>query len=168
MKFYTEYITELKDDEVFVFTSNTQGFSGAGSAGYASFGEFGNVWRKYDYHLKENGWKGRWNVKGIAEGIQEGQEGKSYAIPTVTRPGVKRSIPKGIIKDNIKNFYKFAYKNPQYKFYVAQDAKLGYNGYSVEEMVEMWSVEEPPDNVYFYEPFYALLKEYFPLSIFDE
>lgn len=168
MKCYTDYITDLKDDEVFVFTSNLDGFSGAGSAGYASFGEFGNVWRKYDYHLKPNGWQGRWNVKGCAEGIQEGRDGKSYAIPSVTKPGAKRSIPKKQLKQNIEKFYHYAYHNPQYKFYVAQDAKPGYNGYSVEEMVEMWSVRQPPDNVYFYEPFYTLLKEYFPLSIFDE
>jgi len=168
MKCYSDYITDLKDDEVFVFTSNLDGFSGAGSAGYASFGEFGNVWRKYDYHLKENGWKGRWNVKGCAEGIQEGREGKSYAIPSVTKPRAKRSIPKKQLKQNIEKFYHYAYHNPRYKFYVAQDAKPGYNGYTVEEMVEMWAVKQPPDNVYFYEPFYTLLKECFPLSIFDE
>lgn len=167
MKSYSEYITKLKDDEVFVFTSNRQGFHGAGSAGYASFGEFGNVWRNHDYHLKPDGWKGKWNVKGCSEGIQEGREGKSYAIPSVTKPGAKRSIPKKKLKENIQRFYKFAEKNPQWKFYVAQDEKPGYNGYSVEEMVEMWSVEYPPDNVYFYEPFYILLKECFPLNIFD-
>ena len=172
MKFYSEYITDLKDNEVWVFGSNLQGFHGAGSAGWASFGEFGNVWRNYDYGNKPDGWKGLYNVKGCAEGIQEGVEGKSYAIPTVTRPGAKRSISKKIIKDNIKNFYKFAYDNPQWKFFVAQDAKEGYNGYSVVEMVEMWSVKIPPNNVYFYEPFYTLLRnrfdEMFPLNILDE
>ena len=167
MKCYENYITDLKDNEVFVFTSNEQGFSGAGSAGYASFGEIGNVWRKYDYHLKENGWKGRWNVKGCAEGIQEGREGKSYAIPSVTKAGAKRSIPKKQLKKNIQRFYRFAENNPKWKFYVAQDAKLGYNGYDVDEMVEMWAVEYPPDNLYFYKPFYDLLKDKFPLSMFS-
>lgn len=168
MKSYPKYITELKDDEVFVFTSNEQGFHGAGSAGYASFGQSGNVWRNYDYHLKTNGWLGKWNKKGCSEGIQEGRVGKSYAIPTVTKAGAKRSIPKKKIEENIKKFYKFAENNPQWKFYVAQDAEKGYNGYEVDEMVKMWSVEHPPDNVYFYEPFYILLKECFPLSILDK
>lgn len=167
MKFYSEYITKLKDDEVFVFTSNSSGFHGAGSAGYASFGEFGNVWRDHDYGNKPDGWKGRWNVKGIAEGMQEGREGKSYAIRSVLAPGCRRSITKGHLKANIQDFYNFVYKNPQWKFYVAQDAKPGYNGYDVEEMVEMWAVKYPPDNVYFYEPFYNLLKEKFPLNMFN-
>jgi hypothetical protein len=163
MKSYSKYITDLKDDEVFCFTSNLEGFHGAGSAGYASFGEFGNVWRKYDYHLKPDGWLGKWNIKGQSEGLQQGREGKSYAIPSVTKPGAKRSIPKKQLKQNIQKFYRFAESMPDWKFYVAQDAKPGYNGYSVEEMVEMWSVEHPPDNVYFYEPFYNLLKERFNL-----
>ena len=171
MKFYSEYITDLKDDEVFVFTSNSSGWHGAGSAGYASFGEFGNVWRNHDYGNKPDGWRGKWNAKGIAEGMQEGREGKSYAIPSVTRPGAKRSIPKKQLKENIEKFYHFAYNNPQWKFYVAQDAKPGYNGYSVEEMVEMWTVKYPADNVYFYEPFYSLLRErfdeMFPLNMFN-
>lgn len=168
MKFYSDYITDLKDDEVFVFTSNTTGFHGAGSAGYASFGEFGNVWRNHDYANKPDGWRGKWNVKGCPSGLQYGRDGKSYAIISVKKPGCKRSITKGHLKATIEDFYKFADENPQYKFYVAQDAKPGYNGYTVEEMVEMWSVKQPPGNVYFYEPFYTLLKEYFPLSIFDE
>lgn len=168
MRSYSEYITELKDDEVFVFTSNLDGFSGAGSAGYASFGEFGNVWRNYDYHLKPDGWKGKWNVKGCAEGIQEGREGKSYALPTVKKAGAKKSLSKKQIEENIKKFYNFAEKTPEWKFYVAQDAKKGYNGYEVDEMVKMWSVKHPPDNVYFYKPFYMLLKECFPLNIFNE
>lgn len=168
MKSYSKYITELKDDEVFVFTSNSTGFHGAGSAGYASFGENGNVWRNHDFHLKPDGWKGKWNVKGIAEGLQEGREGKSYAIRSVLRPGARRSITKGHLKANIQDFYKFAKENPKWKFYVAQDAKPGYNGYSVDEMVEMWAVEYPPDNVYFYEPFHVLLQEMFPLNMFNE
>lgn len=167
MKCYTDYITNLKDDEVFAFTSNLNGFHGAGSAGYASFGEFGNVWRNYDYQNWSYGTRGNWNVKGVSEGIQEGIAGKSYAIPSVTKPGAKRSIPKKQLKQNIQRFYRFAESNPNWKFYVAQDAKLGYNGYTVEEMVEMWSVEHPPDNVYFYKPFYDLLKECFPLNMFS-
>jgi hypothetical protein len=149
MKCYSNYIIDLKNDEVFIFTSNSYGFHGAGSAGYASFGEFGNIWRNHDYANKSDGWRGRWNVKGCAEGIQEGREGKSYAIPSVTKPGAKRSIPKKQLKQNIQKFYRFAESNPNWKFYVAQDAMPGYNGYTVDEMVEMWSVEYPPDNVYF-------------------
>jgi hypothetical protein len=46
----------LEENEVFVFGANSEnGFHGCGSAGFASFGEFGNVWRKYDYASKPNG-----------------------------------------------------------------------------------------------------------------
>ena len=168
MKSYSEYITDLKDDEVWVFGSNTLGFHGAGSAGYASFGVFGNRWREFDYANKPDGWKGKWNVKGVSEGFQEGTQGKSYAIINVVRPGLKRSIPKKQLKENISKFYRFTESNPNLKFYVAQDAKEGYNGYSVNEMIQMWSVEYPPKNVYFYEPFCVLMKEYSPLlNIFN-
>jgi hypothetical protein len=168
MNYYSKYITDLDNDEVWVFGSNTLGFHGCGSAGYASFGVFGNRWREFDYANKPDGWKGKWNVKGVSEGLQEGEEGKSYAIITVTKPGAKRSISKKQIKQSVIKFYRFAESNPNLKFYVAQSVTPGYNGYSVEEMMDIWSVEYPPDNVYFYEPFYELLKDRFPLlNIFD-
>jgi hypothetical protein len=162
MKYYEEYITKLKEDEVFVFGSNKDfGFHGAGSAGFASFGVSGNRWREFDYANKPNGWKGKWNVKGIGEGFQEGTEGKSYAIPTVTRAGAKRSRTQTEIMFSIRKFYKFAYDHPEWNFYVAQDAKGGLNGYSGEEMANMFgniAVGDIPENIYFYKPFYDLVK----------
>jgi hypothetical protein len=68
--------------------ATSRGFHGSGAAGFASFGESGNVWRKYDYDKKPVGWKGQWNVKGVAEGLQAGTKGRSYALPTVGFPGV--------------------------------------------------------------------------------
>jgi hypothetical protein len=50
IKTYKSPKTSLCDDEVFVFGSNSEnGFHGAGSAGYATFNEFGNVWRQHNY-----------------------------------------------------------------------------------------------------------------------
>ena len=146
----------LADDEVFVFTSNLSGFSGAGSAGFASFGKAGNVWREFEYDKKPNGWKGKWNVKGIAEGPQVGTEGKSYAIPTATKAGAKRSIPLETIGASIKKFYEFAKSRPHLKFFVAQENKVGLNGYSPDEMASIYS-GEIPENVYFDEGFAKLL-----------
>lgn len=37
MNYYTNDITKLDNDEVFVFGANLQGFHGAGSAGFATF-----------------------------------------------------------------------------------------------------------------------------------
>jgi len=148
----------LADDEVFVFGSNSEnGFHGAGAAGYASFGEFGNVWRKHEYDKKPNGWKGKWNVKGASVGPQKGTEGKSYAIPTVTRPGEKRSIPLDIIQQSVKVFYDFAKSRPHLKFFVAQENKIGLNGYGPEEMATCYC-GNITENIYFDEEFVKLLK----------
>ncbi len=147
----------LTEDEVFVFGSNIYGFHGAGSAGFATFNESGNIWRKYEYDKKPQGWRGKWNQKGVGEGAQMGTEGKSYAIPTVTKAGAKRSIPLETIKQSIQKFYVFAKSRPHLKFFVAQAAKLGYSGYSPQEMASIYS-GEIPENVYFDEEFAKLLR----------
>ena len=146
----------LADNEVFVFGSNSQGFHGFGAAGYASFNQIGNVWREEKYDLKPHGWLGKWNVKGISEGPQRGMEGKSYAIPTVAKPGAKQSIPLGTIKLSIEKFYTFAKSRSHLKFFVAQLAKGGLNGYSGEQMASIYS-GTIPENVYFDEGFAKLL-----------
>ncbi len=156
MKTYTGLITKLQENEVFVFTSNLQGFSGAGSAGFASFNESGNVWRKYNYDKWPDGTPGKWNIKGVSRGYMEGTEGRSYAIPTVTRCGAKRSIPLETIKQSITTFRGFVRDNPELIFYIAQAATHGLNGYSPEEMASIWT-KDWPDNVYFEEEFAKLL-----------
>jgi hypothetical protein len=157
-KTYKSPKTSLAEDEVFVFTSNNSGYHGAGSAGFASFGKAGNVWREFDYDKKPNGWKGKWNVKGVSVGPQVGTEGKSYAIPTVTRAGAKRSIPLETIKGSIQTFYTFAKSRPNLKFFVAQGVEGNLNGYSAEEMASIYS-GEIPENVYFDEGFVTLLNK---------
>lgn len=157
IKTYQSPKLTLAEDEVFVYGSNADGFSGAGAAGYATFGEFGNVWREYGYQSWPKGTKGKWNVKGQSEGPMLGTEGKSYAIPTVTRAGAKRSIPLSEIKKSIGRFYTFANSRPHLKFFVAQENKTGLNGYSPEELAEIYS-GEIPENVYFDEGFASLLK----------
>lgn len=158
MKTYKGNILELKEDEVFVFGSNLSGFHGAGSAGFATFNESGNVWRKHGYQNWPNGTKGRWNVKGIGEGPQIGEIGKSYALPTVTRAGAKRSLTPQQITANIKKLYDFAEKRPHLKFYVAQSAEKGLNGFEGWEMADMFSTHPIPNNVYFEENFAKLFK----------
>lgn len=157
MNSYPSYITKLEKNEVFVFGSNLNGFSGAGSAGFASFNELGNVWRKYKYDEWPLGKKGCWNVKGVAEGFQKGEIGMSYAIPTVTKAGSRRSIPLERIEQSILSFYAFAISTPKLKFFVAQDNKMGLNGYSPEEMARAYCVTLPPNNVFFFEPFAKII-----------
>jgi len=160
MKTYKGLITELKENQVFVFGSNLSGFHGGGSAGFASFGEPGNVWRNHDYANKPNGWKGKWNIKGQGEGYQEGTEGRSYALPTVVRAGKPGSISKdGIIK-NILMFYMYATNNPDKEFLVAYTMSPNLNGYTPIEMVEMFACTMPPSNVVFEETF----SNHFPIE----
>jgi len=158
MKPYSGNITELKPDEVFVFTSNDSGFHGAGSAGFASFGESGNVWRSKGYGEWPDGSLGRWNVKGCSEGPQGGTDGLSYAIPSVTKPGKRRSKSPEQLKGAIKRFYKYAVAHPDLKFFVAQGVEPGYNGYTPEEMASFWGYIPIPCNVYFLDKFIELIK----------
>ena len=162
MRVYKGIIKNLTIDGIFVFGSNLQGFHGAGSAGYASFGVPGNQWRKFEYNKKPNGWKGRWNVKGIGEGLQEGKNGWSYALPTVTKAGAKRSLSKEQITFNIKNFYKCCLDNSKFKFLVAYSGlnpdKVSFNGYSAREMSEMFKQQYIPDNAIFEYNFGKLIK----------
>jgi len=157
MNIYKNYITELKSDEVFVFGSNLDGFHGAGSAGYATFNESGNVWRKYNYDKLPDGTKGKWNVKGKGKGPQVGEIGKSYALPTVTRAGQKKSLSPEQIKNYIKELYDFINSRLHLKFYIAQDVKVGLNGYSSQEMADMFGSFVIPDNAYFKEEFADLI-----------
>lgn len=156
MNTYKSPKIKLEENEVFVYGSNKDGFSGSGAAGYATFNEFGNVWRQHNYQDWPKGTKGKWNVKGQSEGPMLGTEGKSYAIPTVTRAGAKRSIPLSDIKKSIEKFYEFAKSRPHLKFFVAQENKTGLNGYLPTELAEIYS-GEIPENVYFDEGFAKLL-----------
>jgi len=151
---YGEIVTMLEQNEVFVFGSNlNDGFHGAGAAGYASFGVPGNRWREFEYDKKPKGWKGHWNVKGQAEGLQFGNNGKSYALPTVWKPGYPKSLKASEIIENIKRMYKVAAEHPQWKFLVAgssENSRTPLNGYSHEELCAMYKEAGPvPANVLF-------------------
>jgi hypothetical protein len=159
---YGEFIDRLDKNEVFVFGANKQGFHGAGSAGFASFGVSGNRWREFDYGSKPNGWKGKWNVKGVGEGLQEGSEGKSYALPTVSAPGKKCSLSLDDIANNIAKFYAVAMANPDLRFLVAYSAienKPNLCGYSNEKLAALFAeAGEIPSNVVFSNSYVKLIE----------
>ena len=160
---YGERVVTLKPNEVFIFGSNEHGFHGAGAAGFASFGRTGNVWREEGYGDKPYGWRGKWNVKGIAEGLQEGTDGKSYALPTVVQAGQKCSLTKLQIIINIKRMYKVAQDHSELTFLVAgsDDGKIPLNGYSHKDMVLMYSAAGPiPTNVLFSDSYTKMIGEF--------
>lgn len=157
IKTYQSPKLTLAEDEVFVFGANLQSFHAGGAAGWATSLDPNYNWRLAGYDKLPDGTKGKWNEKGKL-GPQVGTEGKSYAIPTVTRAGAKRSIPLETIKGSIQTFYSFAKSRPHLKFFVAQENKTGLNGYSPQEMASIYS-GGIPENVYFDEGFAKLLEK---------
>ena len=159
MKTYQGHISSLKPNQVFVFGGNLQGFHGAGAAGFASFGVPGNVWRRFNYDQWPDGKQGKWNVKGVAEGLQQGTEGMSYAIPSVTRPGARRSIPLEKIRDSIAKLYAFACSRSDLEFLVAYTVSgANLNGYTPEEMASVFALCPIPCNLVFEENFARLIE----------
>lgn len=136
MKTYKGLITELKDNEIFVFGSNTEGRHGAGAARLALM--------RFGAHY------------GNAMGLQ----GQSYAIITKNLTKEKHpSVSKGFIIEQISEFYTYANENEDKLFYIAYHGKKkNLNGYTPKEMAEMFSAFRIPDNVVFEENFSHLLR----------
>lgn len=134
---------ESKRESILVFGSNLQGFHGAGDAGVAMRGVSENTWRQDPVFLRAMkaalGHKDRIGLRavyGIAEGLQQGTEGKGWAIPTVTRPGAKRSISLDKIKLSLKVLWQFATQHAEYDF-TFTPLGCGYAGYTKEEMLKV-------------------------------
>jgi hypothetical protein len=135
MRYYNGNI-EPEENTIFVFGSNPEGRHGAGSAKVAKE-KFGAVY-------------------GIGEGLQ----GNSYAIPTkdLRIPGT-RSISKSDIVRNIQKLYDLARIMPEKNFKVAYRTKFdekSLNGYTGEEMVQMFSMYPVPNNIYFSEEWHDI------------
>lgn len=132
-----------KRESILVFGSNLQGFHGAGSAGLAMRGSADNTWRTDANFLRAMkapvGHADRIGLRavyGVVEGLQQGTQGKSWAIPTVTRPGARRSVPLGDIQKSLHKLWQFAIQHPEYDF---EFSKLGchYAGYTSDEMLKV-------------------------------
>lgn len=135
MRYYSGNI-EPDENTIFVFGSNPEGRHGAGSAKVAKE-KFGAVY-------------------GIGEGLQ----GHSYALPTkdLRIPGT-RSISKSDIVRNIQKLYDLARTMPEKDFKVAYRTRFdekSLNGYTGEEMAEMFSVYPVPNNIYFSEEWHDI------------
>ena len=134
MKTYTGDITHLEPNEVFTFGSNTQGRHSLGAALIART-KFGAIY-------------------GQAEGLQ----GQSYAI--ITKDLTKRFHPsrtKEQIKDQIKKLYETALENPNKEFLIAYKIGKNLNAYTPQEMADMFSSMDIPENIVFEEGFSKLL-----------
>lgn len=157
---HTDFVTELKHNEVFVFGSNLSGFHGAGSAGFAMRGETKNNWRQDEsfcdiVYKRTSHRKGRWAVFGIGRGFQRGKEGLSYAIPTVERPGHQGCITEATILTDIIHLCRFARRNPELTFLVVQLGATrnegGYSYFGIKAIRTLWGIVNAtdglPDNI---------------------
>lgn len=121
-----------------MFGSNTEGRHGKGAAKIAhQF--FGAIW-----------------------GQSEGLQGNSYAIITkdlsVSKDKQLRSRTPEQIKEQIKKLYEFAKNNPNKEFLIPYNAhSKNLNGYSPEEMANMFSAFKIPENIIFESSFADLI-----------
>lgn len=120
-KFTQDNITEISETEVFVFGSNENG-NHAGGAAKQAVEEFGAI-----------------------EGVAEGLQGKSYAIPTLTKSMEKRTLEQ--ISESVKQFYEFAEENAHLDFIVTKIG-CGIAGFKVEEIARIFkAIDFIPFNV---------------------
>ena len=76
---------------------------------------------------------GNWAVYGVARGFQQGRNGKSYAIETIKRPGLRRSVPLREIYYQLLALGEFATSHVEWEFLVVK-LGVGYSGWTLEEM----------------------------------
>lgn len=99
---------------------------------------------------------GKWAVYGVAKGHQQGREGQSYAIPTIVKPGWKRSLPLREIQRNIDDFVSFAFYAPETRFLVTElGCKMA--GYTPEEIAPLFRAASKLPNVWLPESFWRVL-----------
>lgn len=114
-------ITELKENEIFVFGSNTAGIHGAGAARLA-FEKFGAKW-----------------------GIGFGLEGQSFAIPSKNDKIVTMQL--AAIENYVEAFIAFAKCKPELTFMVTEIG-CGLAGLTVEQMAPMFKGGIEIENIY--------------------
>lgn len=131
-KLTSELISELKDNEIFVFGSNTKGLHAGGAAYYASK-LFGAEW-----------------------GVSEGPTGRTYAIPTCTPSIEKVSVNE--LKNSIDRFIQYAKENPTLNFLVTPIG-CGIAGWNVADVAPMFEAAKSLPNVSLPESFWKYFLE---------
>jgi hypothetical protein len=127
---FTRNITELTDNEVFVFGSNLSGRHGAGAAKQAL----------------------KWGAK-LGRGI--GLYGKTYAIPTVNAT-ITSKLPLRDINDYVKEFIDFARSHKELDFLVTAIG-CGLAGWTPEDIAPMFLEATVLENVSLPKEFWKVL-----------
>ena len=115
-----ENITDLKENEVFVFGSNENGFHAAGAAKLAK------------------------DKFGAIEGKGFGPAGQSFAIPT--KDWSMNQIPYDALECFVMRFIGYALHNPDKKFLVTQIG-CGLAGFKPEEVAPFFKLAEHISNI---------------------
>lgn len=131
MKIANDNITELKENEIFVFGSNLSGRHGKGAAKTAL--DWGAVY-------------------GKGNGIQ----GKTYGIPTKD-VNVYKTLPLSEIKKYVNEFLNYAFLNPD-KTFLVTEVGCGLAGYSVKEIAPLFKRALELDNILLPRRFYRKIK----------
>lgn len=147
-------ISELKENQIFVFGSNPEGRHGAGSAKAAM--RFG---AKYGIGRGLKGQTYALITKNLSKGYTEKETGITYSTE-----GYKSLSPEQI-SSNIQDLYDCANKNPEKQFIVVYKndtypngaPKKSLNGYTGEEIFELFTKnKEVPANMIFHNSFKPL------------
>lgn len=126
MKTYRGPLDILPDNSIFVFGSNTQGRHGLGAA----------LWARLN--------------AGAIYGVPNSIQGNSYAIITKdisSKP--YKSMNKDFIIIQIEILYNYCHNNNGKSFLVAYMDKPNLNGYTPQEMVDMFKAAAPHGNYHF-------------------
>lgn len=130
MRVTQDKITELKENEIFVFGSNEAGIHGAGAAKLA-YEKFGAIW-------------------GQGYGLQ----GQSFGIPSKDKHIQTMSVDK--IKLYVDKFLIFALNNPQLTFLVTEIG-CGLAGYTPDKIAPLFRLGVDLENLHLPERFWNVL-----------
>jgi hypothetical protein len=143
-KTYSGKVTNLESNQIFVFGSNPLGINGNPSKGTG-----GAALVAY-------------KIAGVKQGEKMdnrlSDSGKAWGITTVTGPGKKKSKTPQEITEGVKKLYEYAKENPTKEFLISDYSGTNLNGYTGQEMADMFAEAGPaPDNIIFNKDFAKLL-----------
>ena len=145
-KTYSGKVTSLQPNQVFVFGSNPLGINGNPAKGTGGAALVAH------------------NIAGVKQGEKMDNKlsdsGQAWGITTVTSPGNKRSKTPQEITEGIKKLYEYAKQNPAKEFLISDYSGTNLNGYTGQEMADMFANAGPiPSNIVFNENFNKLIDE---------
>lgn len=131
MRITPDNISELKENEIFVFGSNESGIHGGGAARLAN-DKFGAIW-----------------------GEPEGEFGQTYAIPTKDKT-VRNTLSLEQIHEYVDKFISHAKNNPD-KIYLVTEIGCGLAGLTPREVAPLFAKAVGVSNISLPSKFWKIL-----------